>query len=61
MGARPNSDPTRSMIAVVNSAMDRVGRTQSRAREPVDQRALRDRAGEAVVGGGQRGGVHACK
>jgi hypothetical protein len=27
----------------------------------IDQGALRDRAGEAVVGGGQRGGVHACK
>ena len=49
------------MIAVANSARERLGRTRREPRETVNQRALGDRAGEAVIGGGQRGGVHAGK
>ena len=37
------------------------GSDQARTGETVNQRALGDRAGEAVVGGSQRGRVHAGK
>src|ERR1700730_1191805 len=39
----------------------RGGAPGARTRQSVNQGALGDRAGETVIGGGQRGGVHAGK